>query len=185
VIGGGDTGSDCIGTCTRQGAASIVQLEIDPRPPDKENKELTWPTWPGKFRISPNQAEGCERDFSVSTEKFSGENGEVQKLHCVRVDEKMRPVAQTEFALDAKLVLLAMGFERPVHEGMLKSLGVEFDKRGNVLADTHDYRTSLNKVFAAGDMRRGQSLIVWAIREGRQAAHAVDTFLMGSTLLPR
>jgi glutamate synthase (NADPH/NADH) small chain len=185
VIGGGDTGSDCIGTSLRQGALSVTQLEIMPRPPDKENKPLVWPDWPLKFRTSSSQQEGAERDFSVVTKSFSGENGEVKKLHCVRVDGKMQPIAGTEFELKADLVLLAMGFLGPVQEGMLASLAVKLDGRGNVDANVMNYKSSLAKVFAAGDMRRGQSLVVWAIREGRQAARAVDEFLMGETTLPR
>jgi len=185
VIGGGDTGSDCIGTSTRQGARSITQLEILPRPPDKENKLLTWPNWPLKFRTSSSQEEGVAREFSVLTQRLSGENGVVKQLHCVQVDDKFQPVPGSEFAIEADLVLLAMGFVHPVHEGMIKAIGVELDQRGNVRADVSDYRSSIDKVFAAGDMRRGQSLVVWAIREGRQAAQAVDTFLMGSSALPR
>jgi glutamate synthase (NADPH) small chain len=185
VIGGGDTGSDCIGTSHRQGALSVTQLEIMPRPPEKENKPLVWPDWPLKFRTSSSQQEGAERDFSVVTKSFSGENGDVKKLHCVRVDGKMQPIAGTEFELKADLVLLAMGFLGPVQEGMLSSLGVKLDGRGNVEANMLNYKTSLPKVFSAGDMRRGQSLVVWAIREGRQAARAVDEFLMGETTLPR
>ena len=185
VIGGGDTGSDCIGTSIRQGALSVTQLEIMPRPPEKENKALTWPDWPLKFRTSSSQEEGAERDFSVMTEKFTGENGRVTALHCIRVDDRMKPVAGTEFVLKADLVLLAMGFLGPVQDGMIKALGVELDKRGNVLADTKAYRSSLDKVFSCGDMRRGQSLVVWAIREGRQAARSVDEYLMGTTTLPR
>ena len=185
VIGGGDTGSDCIGTSHRQGALSVTQLEIMPRPPDKENKLLVWPDWPLKFRTSSSQQEGAERDFSVVTKSFSGENGEVKKLHCVRVDGKMEPIAGTEFELKADLVLLAMGFLGPVQEGMLASLDVKLDGRGNVEANVTNYKSSLPKVFSAGDMRRGQSLVVWAIREGRQAARAVDEFLMGETTLPR
>ncbi len=185
VIGGGDTGSDCIGTSRRQGARSITQLEILARPPDKENKALTWPNWPLKFRTSSSQEEGVTREYSVMTQRLSGENGVVQRLHCVQVDDKFQPVPGTEFALDADLVLLAMGFVHPVHEGLLKALGVQLDQRGNVQADMNSYRSSVDKVFAAGDMRRGQSLVVWAIREGRQAAQAVDTFLMGSSSLPR
>jgi glutamate synthase (NADPH/NADH) small chain len=156
-----------------------------PQPPAKENKLLTWPDWPLKLRTSPSHEEGAERDFAVMTTKFSGAGGRVRKLHCVRVDAKIKPVPGTEFELDADLVLLAMGFVHPVHEGMLRSLGLALDQRGNVQADTLGYRSSNAKVFAAGDMRRGQSLVVWAIREGRQAAHAVDAFLMGSTALPR
>jgi glutamate synthase (NADPH) small chain len=185
VIGGGDTGSDCIGTSIRQGALSVTQLEIMSRPPDKEQKLLTWPDWPLKLRTSSSHEEGAERDFSVITQKFIGHHGAVKKLQCVRADEKLKPVPGTEFELKADLVLLAMGFIHPVHEGMLKTLAVELDLRGNVKADTTGYQTSLAKVFTAGDMRRGQSLVVWAIREGRQAAHAVDAFLMGSTVLPR
>jgi glutamate synthase (NADPH/NADH) small chain len=185
VIGGGDTGSDCIGTSFRQGALSVTNFEIMPEPPLHENKMLTWPDWPLKLRTSSSHDEGAEREFAVNTARFSGENGAVKKLHCVRVDEKFKPVAGTEFEIKVELVLLAMGFVHPVHEGMIKGLDLALDRRGNVAATTDDYKTSLAKVFAAGDMRRGQSLVVWAIREGRQAAHAVDKFLMGSTLLPR
>jgi glutamate synthase (NADPH/NADH) small chain len=185
VIGGGDTGSDCIGTSIRQGALSVMQLEIMPKPPEKENKLLTWPNWPLKLRTSSSHQEGAERDFSVVTKAFLGENGEVRKLHCVRVDASMQELPGTEFELRADLVLLAMGFVHPVHEGMLAGLGLKLDPRGNVDANVKNYRASLDKVFAAGDMRRGQSLVVWAIREGRQAARAVDEFLMGETTLPR
>ncbi len=185
VIGGGDTGSDCIGTSVRHGAKSIVQLEIMPRPPEHENKMTTWPNWPLKLRTSSSHQEGARREFAVVTQRFEGEGGKVTKLHCARVDDKMRPIAGTEFELPADLVLLAMGFVHPVHEGLLKKLGVDLDPRGNVQADVENYRTSIDKVFAAGDMRRGQSLVVWAIREGRQAARAVDEFLMGSSALPR
>jgi glutamate synthase (NADPH/NADH) small chain len=185
VIGGGDTGSDCIGTSFRQGALSVTNFEIMPEPPEHENKALTWPNWPLKLRTSSSHEEGASRDFAVNTTLFSGENGSVKKLHCVRVDDKFKPIAGTEFEIEADLVLLAMGFVHPVHEGLLKDLGLKLDQRGNVAASTDDYRTSADKVFAAGDMRRGQSLVVWAIREGRQAAHAVDQFLMGSTQLPR
>ncbi len=186
VIGGGDTGSDCIGTSFRQGAASVVQLEIMPRPPEKENKLLSWPHWPLKMRTSSSQAEGAERDFSVMTARFEGDtSGQVTALHCVRADEKLQPIEGSDFKIDADLVLLAMGFVSPVHEGMISALGVELDARGNVKANELDYRTSRPKVFAAGDMRRGQSLVVWAIREGRQAAHAIDKALMGRTELPR
>ncbi len=185
VIGGGDTGSDCIGTSIRQGALSVTQLEIMPQPPEKEHKGLTWPHWPLKMRTSSSQAEGAERDFSVTTNSFGGEDGHVTHLNCQRVDEKFQQIAGTEFELKADLVLLAMGFVHPIAEGMLEELGVEKDERGNVKADTHEYRASREKVFTAGDMRRGQSLVVWAIREGRQAAHAIDKFLMGKTELPR
>src|ERR1700756_1902115 len=185
VIGGGDTGSDCIGTSIRQGALSVTNFEILPAPPTRENKELTWPNWPLKLRTSSSHEEGAERDFAVMTTRFSGAGGHVKKLHCVHVDDKMKAVPGSEFEVDADLVLLAMGFVHPVHEGMIKGLNLTLDQRGNIAASTDDYRTSLDKVFAAGDMRRGQSLVVWGIREGRQAAHAVDKFLMGSTLLPR
>jgi glutamate synthase (NADPH/NADH) small chain len=185
VIGGGDTGSDCIGTSIRQGALSVANFEIMPQPPERENKLMVWPEWPLKLRVSSSHEEGVERDFAVATTRFSGDNGEVKKLHCVRVDAAIKPIAGTEFELDADLVLLAMGFVHPVHEGMIASLGLALDQRGNVKADTVAYQSSNPKVFAAGDMRRGQSLVVWAIREGRQAAHAVDKFLMGSTTLPR
>jgi glutamate synthase (NADPH) small chain len=185
VIGGGDTGSDCIGTSFRQGALSVTNFEILPEPPEQENKMLTWPNWPLKLRTSSSHEEGAERDFAVLTTRFAGANGFVNTLHCVHVDDKMKPVPGTEFEIAAELVLLAMGFVHPVHEGLVKDLGLALDQRGNVRASTDDYRTSIDKVFAAGDVRRGQSLVVWAIREGRQAAHAVDKFLMGSTLLPR
>ena len=188
VIGGGDTGSDCIGTSFRQGARSVTNFEIMPMPPEHENKLLTWPDWPLKLRTSSSHEEGAKREFSVLTQKFTGENGQVKKLHCVQVDAKFKPVPGTEFELDAELVLLAMGFVHPLHDGMIKSLGVTLDQRGNVQATTEgeaSYHSSRDKVFACGDMRRGQSLVVWAIREGRQAAHSVDKFLMGSTTLPR
>lgn len=185
VIGGGDTGSDCIGTSIRQGALSVTQLEIMPEPPERENKGLTWPHWPLKMRTSSSQAEGAERDFSVTTNSMAGENGRVTHLNCQRVDEKFQPIDGTEFELKADLVLLAMGFVHPVAEGMLTQLGVDLDDRGNVKADTLGYQTTREKIFSAGDMRRGQSLVVWAIREGRQAARAIDTFLMGASELPR
>jgi glutamate synthase (NADPH/NADH) small chain len=185
VIGGGDTGSDCIGTSIRQGALSVTQLEIMPEPPERENKLLTWPNWPLKMRLSSSQAEGARREYAVMTRKFTGENGKVTGLDCVHVDNKFQPVPGSEFTLKAELVLLAMGFVHPVHEGLLKTLGVELDPRGNVRAATSDYKTSLPKVFTSGDMRRGQSLVVWAIREGRQCAASIDQFLMGTTTLPR
>ncbi|MDH7793988.1 MULTISPECIES: glutamate synthase subunit beta [unclassified Beijerinckia] len=184
VIGGGDTGSDCIGTSIRQGALSVTQIEIMPRPPEKENKLLVWPDWPLKLRTSSSQQEGAERDFAVNTVEFTG-HGVVKKLRCVRVDPKFQPIPGTEFDLKADLVLLAMGFVSPVHEGMIDTLGVKKDPRGNVAADTLQYKSTVEKVFTCGDMRRGQSLVVWAIREGRQCAHSVDKFLMGKTLLPR
>jgi glutamate synthase (NADPH) small chain len=193
VLGGGDTGSDCIGTSIRQGARSVTNFELMPRPPEREDKPLTWPNWPMKLRTSSSHDEGCERDFSIATKGFSGEGGRVTTLHAVRLDWQrdergvMRPVEIEGSAFDvpADLVLLAMGYLHPVHGGMLEQLGVALDARGNARADTHDYRTSNPKVFAAGDMRRGQSLVVWAIREGRQAARAVDEALMGATELPR
>ncbi len=185
VIGGGDTGSDCIGTAFRQGARSVTNFEILPQPPLRENKMLTWPDWPLKLRTSSSHEEGAKRDFAVLSTKFSGEGDAVKKLHCVRADEKVKPIAGTEFEVEADLVLLAMGFVHPVHKGMIEELELKLDQRGNVKADTLAYQSSNPKIFAAGDMRRGQSLVVWAIREGRQAAHSVDKFLMGSTTLPR
>jgi glutamate synthase (NADPH/NADH) small chain len=185
VIGGGDTGSDCIGTSVRQGALSVTQLEIMPRPPEKENKLVTWPDWPLKLRTSSSHDEGSARDFAVMTRAFIGRDGAVTGLRCERVDGKMQPVPGSEFTLKADLVLLAMGFVSPVREGLLDKLGVALDARGNVTADTKSYTSSRDKVFACGDMRRGQSLVVWAIREGRQCAAAVDAFLMGDTNLPR
>jgi glutamate synthase (NADPH) small chain len=185
VIGGGDTGSDCIGTSIRQGALKVTQLEIMPMPPKQEDKMLTWPNWPLKLRTSSSHEEGAERDFAVNTVAFEGDNGAVTGLQCVRIDEKMKPIAGTEFTLPADLILLAMGFVSPVKDGLLDELGVSLDPRGNVLADTKKYASSKSKVFACGDMRRGQSLVVWAIREGRQCAAAIDEALMGSTVLPR
>jgi glutamate synthase (NADPH) small chain len=185
VIGGGDTGSDCIGTAIRQGALSVTQLEILPRPPDKENKGLAWPDWPLKMRTSHAHEEGAEREFSILTKSLRGEDGAVKSIVCVRLDANFKEIPGSEFELRADLVLLAMGFVSPEHEGLLGNLGVAFDPRGNVKANEKNYMTSLPKVLACGDMRRGQSLIVWAIREGRQAARAADEFLMGSSQLPR
>ncbi|MER2606990.1 MAG: glutamate synthase subunit beta [Siculibacillus sp.] len=185
VIGGGDTGSDCIGTSVRQGALSVTQLEIMPRPPEKEDKLATWPNWPIKLRTSSSHEEGAERMFGVTATKFEGVDGRVKEVHIAQVDAKFQPIAGTEQVLKADLVLLAMGFVSPVHEGMIDALGVAKDGRGNVAANEDDYRTSIPKVYAAGDMRRGQSLVVWAIREGRQAARAIDLDLMGKTVLPR
>jgi glutamate synthase (NADPH/NADH) small chain len=190
VIGGGDTGSDCVGTSNRRGAASVTQIEVMPRAPDQENKPLTWPNWPLKLRSSSSHDEGCERDWAISTKEFVGESGQLKALKCVRVEfkeGKMVEVAGSEFELKADLVFLAMGFTNPLAQ-VLDAFGVEKDGRGNVKASTEGkgcYQTSVKKVFAAGDMRRGQSLVVWAIREGRQAARAVDEFLMGSSVLPR
>jgi glutamate synthase (NADPH/NADH) small chain len=196
VIGGGDTGSDCIGTSFRQGALSVTQLEILPQPPEKEDKATTWPNWPNKMRTSSSQEEGARREWSVATRSIEGDNGRVTAINCIRVEWtkddcggwKMHEVEGSEFRLKADLVLLAMGFVHPVHEGMLKELDVDLDPRGNVSGDTEGeraYHTSIQKVFAAGDMRRGQSLVVWAIREGRQCARAIDEFLMGASELPR
>jgi len=185
VIGGGDTGSDCIGTSFRQGALSVTQLEIMPIPPEKEDKLSTWPNWPLKFRTSSSQAEGASREFSIMTEEFYGDNGSLKALKCVRVDNEMKKIDGSEFEIKADLALLAMGFVHPVHTGIIDTLGIEKDSRGNILADTEKYLTNIDKFFAAGDMRRGQSLVVWAIREGRQAARSVDKFLMGKTNLAR
>ncbi len=197
VIGGGDTGSDCIGTSIRHGALSVTQLEILPRPPEKENKGATWPDWPNKMRTSSSQEEGCERMWCVATKEFvSDDEGNVKAVKCIKVewdkDEegnwKMSEVEGSEFELKADLVTLAMGFVHPVHEGMLEELKVELDGMGNIKGETEGstaYQTSIDAIFAAGDMRRGQSLVVWAIREGRQCARAVDEFLMGSSELPR
>jgi glutamate synthase (NADPH/NADH) small chain len=188
VIGGGDTGSDCVGTANRQGAAAVVQFELLAQPPEHENKPLVWPYWPMKLRTSTSHEEGCQRDWAVQTKAFQGEGGAVTALRACRVewkDGKLLDVPASEFEIKADLVLFAMGYLHPVHEGMLEQLGVKYDARGNVAADTESYQTSVPKVFAAGDTRRGQSLIVWAIREGRQCARAIDAFLMGSSELPR
>ncbi len=190
VIGGGDTGSDCVGTSNRQGALSVTQFEVMPKPPEKENKSLVWPNWPMKLRTSSSHEEGANRDWSVSTKAFLGSNGKLEKLLCVRVEFKEGKLAEvpgTEFEVKADLVFLAMGFVNPVQK-VLDAFGVEKDARNNVKASTEGvgcYQTNVAKVFAAGDMRRGQSLIVWAIREGRQCARAVDEFLMGCSVLPR
>jgi glutamate synthase (NADPH/NADH) small chain len=193
VIGGGDTGSDCIGTANRQGATSITQLEILPQPPEKENKALTWPDWPLKMRTSSSQEEGTDRDWAVLTKRALGANGRIESLECVRVEWardslgrfQMQEIAGSHFPLKADLVLLAMGFLGPRKRGLLEQAGVELDPRGNVKANMLNYQTSVEKIFSCGDMRRGQSLVVWAIREGRQAARAVDQFLMGTSDLPR
>ena len=192
VIGGGDTGSDCIGTSIRHGAAKVTQIEILPKPPEKEDKSVTWPNWPNKLRTSSSQEEGCERMWSIATKRFEGENGRVSRMVCAKVEWVndngrwvMNEIPGSEFTLKADLVLLAMGFLHPVHQGLIQELAVATDERGNVKADTQSYRTTLDKVFVAGDMRRGQSLVVWAIREGRQAARAVDEYLMGRSELPR
>jgi glutamate synthase (NADPH) small chain len=188
VIGGGDTGSDCVGTSNRHGARSVSQFEIMPKPPVTENKAVTWPYWPTKLRTSSSHEEGCERDWSIVTKRFEGENGHVKRLIACRVewrDGKMQEIAGSEFAMPADLVLLAMGFVSP-NRTILEAFGVDRDNRGNASATTegaHAYATNIAKVFAAGDARRGQSLVVWAIREGRQCARAVDAFLMGKSEL--
>jgi glutamate synthase (NADPH/NADH) small chain len=190
VIGGGDTGSDCVGTSNRHGAKSVTQFELMPMPPEHENKELTWPYWPYKLRSSSSHEEGCEREFAIATKEFTGDKGKVTGLKTVQVefkDGKFNEVPGTEKEYKADLVLLAMGFVSPVST-VLEGFGIDKDARGNAKATTDffgGYQTSVPKVFAAGDMRRGQSLVVWAIREGRQAARAVDEFLMGFTDLPR
>ncbi len=190
VIGGGDTGSDCVGTSNRHGAASVTQFELLPQPPEVENKPMVWPYWPTKMRTSSSHEEGCERDWAVATKRLEGKNGKVEKLIAARLewkDGKMSEVPNSEFEMKADLVLLAMGFVSPVAT-ILDAFGVEKDARGNARASTDGegcYHTSKAKVFAAGDVRRGQSLVVWAIREGRQCARAVDEFLMGSSVLPR
>ncbi len=190
VIGGGDTGSDCVGTSNRHGAASITQIELLPRPPEQENGELTWPYWPLKMRTSSSHDEGCARDWAIGTKEFIGEKGVLKAVKAVRLewkDGRMSEVAGSEFEIPADYVFLAMGFVSPVG-GVLDAFGIDKDNRGNARADTESdkaYATSVKGVFAAGDMRRGQSLVVWAIREGRQCARSVDQFLMGSTTLPR
>ena len=184
VIGGGDTGSDCIGTSVRQGALSVTQLEIMARPPEREDKMMVWPDWPMKLRTSSSHEEGAKRDFAVTTLKFAGKGGVVRSLECARVDEKYQPIKGSEFSLDADIVLLAMGFVSPIKDGLLEAIGVDLDGRGNVLANVEDYKSSVQKVYSVGDCRRGQSLVVWAIREGRQAARSVDEMLMGSSNLP-
>ena len=192
VIGGGDTGSDCVGTSIRQGAKSVTQLEVMPKPPEMEDKALSWPNWPLKLRTSSSHLEGADRDWSVATKSFYGNGGTVKGLELVRnkwdsgPDGQMSMVetANSQFTLDADLVLLAMGFVHPQHAGMIEDSGVELDNRGNVKANIEDYKTSRKNIFVAGDMRRGQSLVVWAISEGRKAARSVDSYLMGSSTLP-
>jgi glutamate synthase (NADPH/NADH) small chain len=187
VIGGGDTGSDCVGTSIRQGAASVTQIEIMPKPPEMPDKAMTWPDWPLRLRTSSSHLEGCERDWSILAKRVVGEN-DVTGLECVRIEwegGQMKEVPGSEFTLKADLILLAMGFLGPRKQGMLDQAGVELDARGNVAANVIDYRTSDPQIFACGDMRRGQSLVVWAIREGRQCARAVDEMLMGASELPR
>jgi glutamate synthase (NADPH/NADH) small chain len=193
VIGGGDTGSDCVGTSNRHQAASVSQLEILPLPPKHEEKLAVWPNWPLKLRTSSSHEEGCGRDWAVATKGFVGEGGRVAGVDAVRVEwlpgangrPAMREIPGSEFRIKTDLVLLAMGFVHPVHGGAVGALGLALDGRGNIKATDREYATSLAKVFAAGDARRGQSLVVWAIREGRQCARAVDEFLMGRSDLPR
>jgi glutamate synthase (NADPH/NADH) small chain len=193
VIGGGDTGSDCVGTSNRQGALSVTQIEILPKPPVKEDKAVTWPDWPIKLRVSTSQEEGCTTEFSAMPRRVLGEGGKVTGIECVRVEWKAgaqgrkdpHAVAGSEFVIDCELILLAMGFTGPRRAGLLEQSAVDLDGRGNVKATERDYKSSTPRVFACGDMRRGQSLVVWAIREGRQAARAVDEFLMGESTLPR
>ena len=190
VIGGGDTGSDCVGTSRRQGAASVTQFEVMPQPPVQEDRPMTWPYWPLKLRTSSSHDEGCAREFAISTQEFVGAKGKVSGVKTVRVewqDGKMQAVTGSEQLLKADLVLLAMGFVNPL-AAVLEAFGVEKDARCNAKASTDligGYATNVKKVFVAGDMRRGQSLVVWAIREGRQAARAIDEFLMGVSVLPR
>lgn len=190
VIGGGDTGSDCVGTSNRHGAVSVTQIEVMPRAPEQENKPLTWPYWPMKLRTSSSHDEGCERDWAIATKEFVGENGVLKMIKAVRIEfkeGKMVEIAGSEFEIKADFVFLAMGFINPLAQ-VLEAFGVEKDARGNAKANTEGagcYQTNVKKVFAAGDMRRGQSLVVWAIREGRQAARSVDEYLMGSSVLPR
>jgi len=188
VIGGGDTGSDCVGTSNRQGALSVTQFELLAQPPEHENKPLVWPYWPMKLRTSSSHEEGCERDWAVQTKAFKGEKTVLKALVACRVewkDGKLLEIPGSEFEIKADLVLLAMGYVHPVHRGLLDDLAVKYDARGNVAADTESYRASMPKVFAAGDTRRGQSLVVWAIREGRQCARSIDEFLSGASDLPR
>ena len=193
VIGGGDTGSDCVGTAARHRARSITQLEIMPKPPEQEDKLLTWPNWPLKLRTSTSHEEGCERDWAVSSKGLRGVDGRVAAIELVRLEWSqqengrwvMSAIPGSQFELKADLILLAMGFVHPVHDGIVRELAVALDDRGNIQASVDDYKTSVDKVFAAGDMRRGQSLVVWAIREGRQCARAIDEYLMGSSDLPR
>ena len=192
VIGGGDPGADCVGTSNRQGAKSVTQLELLDQPPERENKALTWPNWPLKLRTSTSHQEGCDRNWAVLTKSFEGNDGKVKKLNCVKVEwskdndgrMKMSEVKGTEFSFEADLVLLAMGFVHPIHEGLISSLGVKLTPAGNLDANETEYKTSIDKFFAAGDSRRGQSLVVWAIREGRQCARSIDQFLMGKSELP-
>ncbi len=184
VIGGGDTASDCVGTSFRQGALAVTQLDIRPRPPEVEDKLAVWPYWPTKFRTSSSQAEGAEREFQAATLSIEAKKGKVVGVKCARVDQKRQPIPGTEFIIKADLVFIAIGFAGAATEGFVTEAEVALDRRGNVQADDKSYRTSSEKVYVAGDMRRGQSLVVWAIREGRQAARSIDQALMGATTLP-
>lgn len=187
VVGGGDTASDCVGTAFRQGALAVTQLDIRAVPPLMEDKMMVWPYWPTKFRTSSSQAEGAEREFQAATLGFVEDEGVLSHVKCVKVDEKRQPIEGEEFFIKADLAFIAIGFSGPKEEGLLAEAGdaIKRDERKNVLADEKSYKTSMEKVYAAGDIRRGQSLVVWAIREGRQAAHSIDKDLMGSTILPR
>jgi glutamate synthase (NADPH/NADH) small chain len=192
VIGGGDTGADCVGTANRQGASCITQIELLPQPPECRSGNQPWPRYPMLLKTSSSHEEGSERKWAVSTKKFSGESGRLKKLHCVQVEFNqsapntcpvMREITGSDFAIEADLVILALGFLHPEHAGLLTDLGVTFDERGNIKTDA-DYKTNVDRVFSAGDMRRGQSLVVWAISEGRRAAYSIDKYLMGESSLP-
>jgi len=191
ILGGGDTGSDCLGTSNRQGAVSVHQFELLPRPPDERTEEMPWPYWPMIFRTSSSHEEGVVRDFSLNTKRFSGANGRVTQLHGVRLEwlpgdngrPRMAEIPGSEFTVDCDLVLLALGFLGPERGGPITDLGIRLDERGNALAD-RNYMTSVPGVFACGDLRRGQSLVVWAIWEGREAARGIDAFLMGESHIP-
>lgn len=191
VVGGGDTASDCVGTAFRQGAVKVTQLDIRPQPPEKEDKLSVWPYWATKMRTSTSQAEGADREFQVATLEFIAEDGQLTHVKCCQVDEQRKPIAGSEFFIRADLAFIAIGFAGPFEKGICSELGeklkIRTDRRGgrSIIANDVDYQTSVDKLFTAGDIRRGQSLVVWAIREGRQAAHAIDKFLMGNTLLPR
>ena len=190
VVGGGDTASDCVGTAFRQGAVRVTQLDIRPQPPEKEDKLAVWPYWATKMRTSSSQAEGAEREFQVATLEFIGEEGQLTGVKCCEVDEKRKPIAGTEFVIRADLAFIAIGFAGPLGDGVLAEFGgklktgTDSRRSTNVAANDRDYRTSVDRLFAAGDVRRGQSLVVWAIREGRQAARAIDEALMGESVLP-
>ena len=191
VVGGGDTASDCVGTAFRQGAVRVTQLDIRPQPPEKENKLSVWPYWATKMRTSSSQAEGAQREFQVATLEFIGENGQLTGVKCCEVDDKRKPIAGTEFVIRADLAFIAIGFAGPIEGGVTAELEGRLDivsdvrRSRNVAANDRDYRTNIERLYAAGDVRRGQSLVVWAIREGRQAAASIDEALMGSTVLPR